>query len=99
MFYADDVVLLGASVCKVQKMINLWCEYGKKYGICFNLKKIKCLCSNVYNKHLYANFLLNNDVIEIFGNSIRYLGINLIVKRGLLTVDVNDKIRKLNASA
>ena len=43
--------------------------------------------------------MLNNDVIENSGNSIRYLGVNLIVKRGLLIVDVNDRIRKFNAWA
>ena len=98
-FYADDIVLLEALVCKIQKMINLCCEYGKKYGICFNPKKTKWLCTNAYNKHLYVNFLLNNNVIENSSNSIRYLGINLIVKRGLLTVDVNDRIGKCNALA
>ena len=43
--------------------------------------------------------MLNNDVIENSGTSIRYLGINLIVKRDLLTVDVTDKIRKFNTTA
>ena len=80
-------------------MINLCCEYGKKYGIYFNPKKTKWLCTNVYNKHLYVNFLLNNDVFENSGNSIRYIGVNLIVKMSLFTVDVNDKIRKFNSLA
>ena len=80
-------------------MINLCCKYGKKYGICFNPKKTIWLCVNVYNKHLYVNFLLNDDEMENSGNSIRYLGVNLIVQRDLLTVDVNDRIRKFNALA
>ena len=28
-FYEDDIVLFGASVCEVQKIINLCCDMGK----------------------------------------------------------------------
>ena len=75
----------------------LWVR--EKYGICFNTKKAKWLCTNVYKKHLYVNVLLNNDVIENSGNNIRYLGVNLIVKRVFLALDVNDRITKFNTSA
>ena len=37
--------------------------------------------------------------MENSGNSIRYLGVTLIVQRDLLTADVNDRITKFNASA
>ena len=32
-FYADDIVLLGASVMKVQKILNICYTYCNKYGI------------------------------------------------------------------
>ena len=31
--YADDIVLLGASARKMQKMIDICYKYGNKYGI------------------------------------------------------------------
>ena len=38
-FCADDFVLLGASACKMQKMIDIYYKYGNKYGITLNPAK------------------------------------------------------------
>ena len=46
-FYADDVVLLSGSVVNMQKMINICYDYVVKFGICFNPKKTKWVCTNV----------------------------------------------------
>ena len=43
-FYADDIVLLGASVMKVQQMLNICYTYCYKYGIYLNSTKIKWMC-------------------------------------------------------
>ena len=49
-FYADDIVLLGASVMKVQQMLNICYTYCYKYGINLNSDKSKWMCTDVHNK-------------------------------------------------
>ena len=41
LFYADDITLLRGSISKMQKMLNICNEYGKKYGFNFNENKTK----------------------------------------------------------
>jgi hypothetical protein len=98
-FYADDILLMGASVRKVQKMIEKCGDYGRKYGISFNPKKSKWFCTKVYGNCDNVNFMLNGDVIEHESVSFVYLGVKLLMKRDKLVVDVNERIRKFNSSA
>ena len=49
-FHADDIVLLGASVMKVQQMFNIRYTYCYKYGIHLNSAKSKWMCTDVHNK-------------------------------------------------
>ena len=46
-FYADDIVLLGASIMKVQQMLNICYTYYYKYGIYLKSANVhnKCMCS------------------------------------------------------
>ena len=46
-FYADDIMLLGASVMKVQQMLNIYYTYCYKYGIYLNSAKSKWMCTDV----------------------------------------------------
>ena len=68
-FYADDVVFLSGSVVNMQKMINICYDYGVKFGICFNQKKTKWMCTNVYSSIKNLSLKLNG-VTVVNDNSI-----------------------------
>ena len=40
--YADDVMLLSASLCKLQCMLNMCAEFAEEFGLSFNVKKSVC---------------------------------------------------------
>ena len=98
-FYADDIVLLGASVMKVQQMSNICYTYFYKYGIYLNSAKSKWMCTDVHNKCKGVQFDLNGIKLENVVNGIRYLGVNLIISRKELTIVIDDRIKKFNAAA
>ena len=95
-FYADDIVLLGASARKMQKMIDIYYKYGNKYGITLNLAKTNWIYTNTYNS---MSFDINGIAMQNVGLSIKYLDVNLIVCNNVLTIDVKDRIRKFNMAA
>ena len=97
-FYADDIVLLGASVMKVQQMLNICHTNCYKYGICLNSAKSKWICTDVHNKCKDVQIDLNGIKLENVVNGIRYLGENLVINRKELTIDIDDRIKKLNAA-
>lgn len=39
--YADDMVLLSASVCGLRKLLKVCEEYASEHGLCYNVKKSK----------------------------------------------------------
>jgi hypothetical protein len=98
-FYADDIILLGGSVIKMQKMIDICCKYGLVYGIRFNPNKTNWFYTNVYNDCLNVVFYMNDVVIKKVDKSIKYLGVNLIMRRCQLTIDIHERIRKFNIAA
>ena len=98
-FHADDIVLLGASVMKVQQMLNICYTHCYKYGIYLNSAKSKWMSTDVQNKCKDVQFDLNGIKLENFVNGIRYLGVNLVMSRKELTIDIDDRIKKFNAAA
>ena len=63
-FYADDIVLLGASLMKVQQMLNICYTYCYKYGIYLNSAKSKWMCPDLRNKCKGVQFDLNGIEFE-----------------------------------
>ena len=98
-FYADDIVLVGASARKIQKMIDTWRSYCEKHGICLNPNKTKWLGTNVFNECTNVVFDINGIIIENVGHCIKYLGINLVMCKKVLTVDIDERIKKFNGAA
>ena len=98
-FYADDIALLGASVMKVQQMLNICNTYCYKYVIYLNSAKSKWMCTDECSKCKGVQFDLNGIKLENVVNGIRYLGVNLVINRKELTIDIDDKIKKFNAAA
>ena len=79
-------------------MINICYDYGVKSGICFNPKKTKWMCTNVYSTIKNVSFTLNGMTI-VNDNSIAYLEVKLVMKTNILTIGVDDRIKKFNISA
>ena len=57
------------------------------------------MCTDVYNKCKGVQFDLNGIKLENVVNGIRYLGVNLVINRKELTIDIDDRIKKFNAAA
>ena len=89
-FYADDIILLGASVRKLKEMVKICCNYCFKYGIYINPTKTKWMCTNVYGTSENVDFEVSVVTLENTGDSIKYIGVNLMTRKGLLTLDVGD---------
>ena len=69
--HADDIVFfLGTSARKMQKMIDICCKYGNKYGITLNPAKTNWIYSSICNN---VSFDINGIVIQNVGLSIKYL--------------------------
>ena len=98
-FYADDIILLGASERKMKEMVKICCNYCCTYGIHINPTKTKWMCINVYGTSENVDFEVNGVTLENTGDSIKYLGVNLRMHKGLITLDVGDRIKKFNISA
>ena len=75
-------------------MINLCYDCGVKFGICFNPKKTKWVCTHVFSS--IKNVLFNlNGVTIVNDNSVAHLGLKLVMKKSILTIDVDDRKKKL----
>jgi hypothetical protein len=97
-FYADDIILLSGSVRKMQSMLKICENYGVRYEIKFIPVKTNWFCTNVFCKSVDVEFKICGQNI-LFTNYVAYLGVRLIMRRGKLVVDVNDRIRKFNNCA
>jgi exonuclease III len=90
--YADDLILLSASILNLQSMLEICSTTGKELGLKFNSNKSNCLHigpSVINNK---PALLLDNQIIG-WSNKIKYLGIwvNSNVK---FDIDISDCRRK-----
>ena len=52
LLYADDLILLSASVCKLQEMLNICYYVGSSIDMKFNARKSSLLC---VGKHFAIN--------------------------------------------
>jgi len=75
--YADDILLLSASVVTLQSMLSICSEYGRKHDIIFNCKKSMCMAVGFKWKTAISPMLLD-DVPIPWVKSIKYLGIVLV---------------------
>ena len=85
--YADDMLLLSASVEGLQKMLNLCSAICSDMELEFNAKK--CVCSSVgpANKNSISNMRLSDNDLD-WSNSFKYLGTTFLTGKKL-TVNVN----------
>ena len=90
--YADDILLLSASVVCLQSMLDRCCEYGKLHDIVFNCKKTVCMKVGSKWSCDISTMLLNGVSLE-WVDSFKYLGIMLMNGRNL-HIDCNYIKRK-----
>ena len=76
--FADDIVLISDSPIKLQKLINICCEWAKENGMEFNTSKCKVMVLNRSSTNL--NFTLNDELLEIV-KIYKYLGISITTRR------------------
>ena len=57
------------------------------------------MCTDIHNKCKGVQFDFNGIKLENVVNGIWYLGVNLVINRKELTIDIDDRIKKFNAAA
>ena len=77
-FYADDIVLLGASAEKMKRILKLCYDCCNMFGICINPSKSKWYYTDVHNPNRNVVFEINDTIVENSGTSIKYLGVEFI---------------------
>ena len=94
--YADDLLLLSASVDGLQRMLNCCSELSAKALINFNCKKSTCVIIGPASKCVVKDMKLGSDSIS-WSNSFKYLGVCFSVSKKLF-VDVSTIKQKNFAS-
>jgi len=95
--YADDVLLLSASVTQLQRMLDLCCDYGDKLDILFNAKKSVLFKVGKAYKEKLEDLSLGRSSL-CWSDSLKYLGTHFLSGQ-FLKVDISPSIRKFYASA
>ena len=90
--YADDITLLCPSICGINKMIDICCEYAKEYDIKFN--PTKTVCIKYGNKvQLYEHVVMNGNTIQ-WADNVGHLG-NLLMSLCLTHWIVDTRVQCL----
>ena len=79
----------------MKEMVKICCNYCCRYGIHINPTKTKWMCTNVCGTSENVDFGVNGVTLENTGDSIKYLGVNLTMRKGLLTLDVCAELKSL----
>ena len=94
--YADDLILLSASVIDLQNMLNICDRVGHELGINFNVIKSKCLAIGPLANNSLSNISIGNINLQCV-NELDYLGVCLRSAKFFL-VDLSNVRRKFFAS-
>jgi len=95
--YADDIILLSASLVKLQNMLDICCIQGASLDIQFNAdKSYLFVVSKSYGEVLPAISI--NGAPIVWANSLRYLGVNFVSDKRL-NIDISQVMRKFHAAA
>lgn len=94
--YADDLLLISASVVGLQGMLNKCEVVGFELGINFNGMKSNCMQLGPNSNLRLAPMHVGNVEIK-WTTSLKYLGIKIVSDK-MFKVDMNDTRRKFYAS-
>jgi len=74
--YADDIILISASIYELQNMINICCEEASKINMIINSKKCAVLRIGLRYKAVCVNVSVAGMPVQ-YVNSAKYLGVML----------------------
>ena len=95
--YADDIILLSASLVKLQNMLDICCIQGASLDIQFNAdKSYLFVVGESYGEVLPA--LRINGAPIVWANSLRYLNVKFVSDKRL-NIDISQVMRKFYAAA
>jgi Reverse transcriptase (RNA-dependent DNA polymerase) len=94
--YADDILLLSASVIELQSMLDVCGDVGNNLGIMFNASKSMCMCIGRYKPSIIATMLINGSELQ-WVDQIKYLGITVVAGKAFM-VDLKETRRKFFSS-
>jgi hypothetical protein len=86
LMYADDLVLISASLYKLQKMINICLDEFHNLDLTINVKKSDCIRFGPRHSVVSSNLCVDNAQIS-WSDNIKYLGI-VFVSGNKLGVDL-----------
>ena len=72
--YADDIMLVSASIIKLKKMLLVYNVFGLEMGLKFNVKKSVCIAYGKNAKDKLVGLTLDNEHLEWI-NELVYLGV------------------------
>ena len=75
--YADDIMLMSASIIKLQEMLHVCSAFGLEMGFNSNVKKSVCIAYGKNFKDKLGSLILNNEHLE-WVNELLYLGVKLL---------------------
>ena len=81
MCYADDVLLLSASIVKLQAMLDVCSEFSDDVGLLFNAVKSNLLAYGVSADFVSLPELFLHGELVSWKDELMYLGICLIAGR------------------
>jgi hypothetical protein len=95
-FYADDILLLSASVTGLQRMLNVCTDSVSDLSLKFNCAKSMCIAFGCNKDVSIPEMRLSGNTI-CWSGSIKYLGLSLLAGRSVVMDDALVK-RKFYAS-
>ena len=90
LMYADDLLLLSASVRDMQSMLDMCVLFNVANNIVFNISKFSCLSNCLSEK--YCKLFIGNVQLN-WSTCIKYLGIHLSAGNAL-RIDVSNMKRR-----
>jgi len=75
--YADDLILISASVTVLQQMINVCSEEVSYLDMCFNVSKSTVIRIGRHYRHVCADITLPTGILK-YSSSLKYLGIYIL---------------------
>lgn len=94
--YADDLIILSASVSGLQTMLNSCSDMSDELILDFNCNKCNCICIGPAHKYRISDMYLGREKIS-WSNHFKYLGVNYLAGRKL-TIDIDTVKRKFYVS-
>ena len=91
--YADDIILISASLCDLQRMLNVCYETGSRIDIIFNTEKSFLFKVGKVHGETLRELKIGDQCIK-WVDRLRYLGVHLVGGK-MLKFDISVVLRKV----